>query len=649
VRRTRLRSGLLTGALLILTAVAWWYFAPTNIGGSTSYVITRGISMEPRFHTGDLALVRPADHYNVGDVVAYHSSVLHIVVMHRIVARDGDRYVFKGDNNNFLDPSPPRRAALIGALWLRVPQGGRMLNFLHKPLTAAVLTAVVVVLMLLAGGETRRRRRQTRRNGAGGPDRHGPRLVTASDHGAGRHVDLRALLVASAGAAAAFLVLAVIAFTHPLRRAVAVNVPYTQRVSFGYSTSVPAGPVYPTGFLHTGDPIFLQLVHRLQVQIGYHLMTGAPHRLVSTEDVSLRLTGPGGWSRSIAVGAPRRFTGDRFRTQVTLDLPHLQSLIMRIQTMTGVSAGAGFTIAVTPRVHIRGVVAGQSVNVGFGSVLSFQLAGLQLVPGSGSTASGSSSGGYRPSQRGTVVTASSAPNPLTIAGDALPVPAIRWIGLLGFLLTAAATLVLLARRTQGEPFDEPARIQREHGHLLVPIVGGADDWARPPFDVSSIKALVRLAECSERLVLHHHDDGADTYLVDDEGTVYRYQTRPKDVVWGHWSVTTPKPLVSVAIPDDQAPAPADERNDREGDLVAHTAPTSRQAYGHTPRGQAYGHTPRGQAYGRTPRGLPARCSLLLRATVSSITAVRARHARASASRRRPPSGGPPTAVSPDLP
>ena len=41
--------------------------------------------------------------------------------------------------------------------------------------------------------------------------------------------------------------------------------------------------------------------------------------------------------------------------------------------------------------------------------------------------------------------------------------------------------------------------------------------------MTSIQALAQLAERSERLILHHQRDGADTYLVDDEGTLYRYQ------------------------------------------------------------------------------------------------------------------------------
>ena len=120
--RIRLRSGLTTLALVIVAGVAWFYFAPTTIGGSTRYVVTSGVSMEPRFHTGDLAIVRPASNYQVGEIVAYWSTLLHTVVLHRIIAKDGNSYEFKGDNNHFIDPVRPTRSELLGKLWLHVPR-----------------------------------------------------------------------------------------------------------------------------------------------------------------------------------------------------------------------------------------------------------------------------------------------------------------------------------------------------------------------------------------------------------------------------------------------------------------------------------------------------------------------------------------------
>ncbi|MGZ4481605.1 MAG: signal peptidase I, partial [Gaiellales bacterium] len=155
----RFRSGLITATIIALVAAAWLFLAPTRIGGSTTYVITSGVSMEPRFHTGDLAIVRPATHYRVGMVVAYHSSLLKVVVLHRVVAIHDGRYTFKGDNNNFLDPVHPTRSHIIGALWVQVPHGGRVLKALHSQVTV-ILLCVFVGLLLVGGTDKRRRGRR---------------------------------------------------------------------------------------------------------------------------------------------------------------------------------------------------------------------------------------------------------------------------------------------------------------------------------------------------------------------------------------------------------------------------------------------------------------------------------------------------------
>jgi len=101
----RRRIAALVVVLGVLAAV-WLFLAPPSIGGDTTYVVTDGISMHPRIHTGDLALVRPAASYHVGDIVAYRNPELHVVVLHRIHSiSPGGRYRFKGDNNSWIDNS----------------------------------------------------------------------------------------------------------------------------------------------------------------------------------------------------------------------------------------------------------------------------------------------------------------------------------------------------------------------------------------------------------------------------------------------------------------------------------------------------------------------------------------------------------------
>jgi len=518
-----LRSRLVTVTFVLVAAVASLGVAPTGIGGSTDYVTTNGDSMAPRFRTGDLALIRPAGQYRVGEVVAYRSTLLHAVVLHRIIGRDGDRYVFKGDNNDFVDPTQPGRGEMIGRLWLRVPRGGLMLGWLRMPVVVAALAGGAALLLLLGVGR-RPRRRDRRRPGAPRP-RQGDQPVDSPL--AARAITAQHVLTACGVAAAALLLLGLLAFTRPATKAATVKSAYTEKVSFGYHADAAAGPVYAGGVVKTGDPVFLRLVDHVRVTVGYRFAAAAPHRLSGTMEVLVRLTSPTGWTRSLPLAAPARFAGDHARSSVTLDLPRLRSLIGRVETLTGTPAGGDYTLAVVPRVHLTGTLAGQPLNSDYAPALSFQLSALQLRPGSAPATSSSDDqqDGLAPSRRATVSTTATATNTLGIGGHGLPVVIVRWIALAGLLL-AAATAVLTRLRQRRRPSDPAAHLQARYGHLIVSIASMTHEPARPPIDVTSITALVALAERSERLILHDKRDDGDTYLVDDEGTLYRYQTRP---------------------------------------------------------------------------------------------------------------------------
>jgi signal peptidase I len=131
------------GVGLLLLANALVLFAPTALGGRTSYVVTQGTSMLPHFHADGLVLTRAQSTYHVGEIVAYHNQQLRTVVMHRIVATDGTRFVMKGDNNNFRDSYHPRPADIVGKEWVYVAGGGRLTQLVRTPLAFAILLAVL--------------------------------------------------------------------------------------------------------------------------------------------------------------------------------------------------------------------------------------------------------------------------------------------------------------------------------------------------------------------------------------------------------------------------------------------------------------------------------------------------------------------------
>jgi signal peptidase I len=115
--------------------------------------------MEPKFHRGDLVALDATGKYEVGDVVGYHSTKLGHVVLHRIIGREGGRYVFKGDNNTWVDSERPRADKLIGELWVHVPGAGKQVTGLGEPRNAALFAGFMTLLVGGFSGKKVRRRK----------------------------------------------------------------------------------------------------------------------------------------------------------------------------------------------------------------------------------------------------------------------------------------------------------------------------------------------------------------------------------------------------------------------------------------------------------------------------------------------------------
>lgn len=155
----RLKKTLAFLASAAVLALGWTVLGPTSVGGQASYVVTDGISMLPHFRADGLVITRVRDSYALGDVVAYHNAQLHAVVMHRIVGRDGDRFIMKGDNNDFYDSYHPTGGDIVGQEWVYVPRVGQYFRWLRKPVTFGVLIGLLTLIAVRVPRHSRRRRR----------------------------------------------------------------------------------------------------------------------------------------------------------------------------------------------------------------------------------------------------------------------------------------------------------------------------------------------------------------------------------------------------------------------------------------------------------------------------------------------------------
>ena len=488
--------GLVVAAIALAGCIALW---PVQMGGATSYVTTHGISMEPRFHTGDLAILRASDTYNVGDITGYHSTTLHRVVMHRIVKIQNGLYTFKGDNNSWLDPAPAEKSQLIGKLALRVPHGGIVLA-----MTQRAAPYLVVALMLIAGGGTAAVQRRGRRK-RGTMSRHAAARGAAS----GSLKTMPPQLVTAAGitavAVAVGMGLLALAATAPIVTSQAKTA-QSQQMVFSYSAPVGQTAAYDTTTASSPDPIFRKLSNFVDLHLAY---SGAPGTMAIAVEESNGL----GWHSTWQLAPASPVSGRREVQTVRLDLAQFDAKAHAAALATGLPTG-NVALAIQPRVTT-------SAGAVFSPSLALTLSPLELNLSGQATSLVETA----PAQ---VVAQATRNRVISIFGHRLAAATARsssWL-ILGASLLSGLVIWLLVR-LDGNP-SEGDSIRRRYSSLLVRVEPITASPNRPIVDVEEMGTLVKLAERYGLLILHWSRSGVATFVVQDENTTYRYRAGAAD-------------------------------------------------------------------------------------------------------------------------
>lgn len=477
---------------LLLLAVGWLILAPSQLGGSSSYVVTHGNSMEPGFRAGDLAVIRSADDYQAGDVMAYHSDTLDTVVMHRIVAVEDGRWVLQGDNNSWLDPDRPTQDQLIGRLALRIPQGGLWLDRLTSPVALGLLAFGLVA----GGGNAVQRRRRRRRH----MSQHLIRDRRTVSVG-GLPPWARSAGGVAAVAAVLGVLLAIPAWTTAPVEAGTTDDHVAQTMTFSYRTEVRPSAAYDDTIVTSPDPVFRKLAQTVDVRYSYR---GRPGSIAVTAELSTA----GGWHSTVPLGPPVSFSGDVQSETVRLDLKALEDRAQAAAAETGMPASE-VQIAIVPSV----TTADGST---FEPVLTMMLTPLQL------TLVGEESS-LTVTDAASTTTTAAGPGTLSIAGRDVSVSTARTVSavlLLGALLVALVLGLLALRGTRS---SEGAMIRRRYAPILIQVQPMPHPAGRPVVDVVDFATLAKLAQRYGLLVMHWSRSNVETFVVQDEGTTFRYR------------------------------------------------------------------------------------------------------------------------------
>jgi signal peptidase I len=545
MRRHPAKKLLATTLGIIVLGCLWFYFAPAQLGGTTTYVVTHGVSMEPRFHTGDLAIVRSQSSYHVGEIVAYHNKELHTIVLHRIIGRAGNRYIFKGDNNDFIDFEHPAASQLIGSLWLHVAGAGATMESIRSPALVGILVGAGL-LLLMGGVFMRRRRLRRRQRRAGQSSEHGP---THSPMPASDSVTM--ILALGLIALLPFVMLAVLSFTRPATKPHTVPVPYKQSGRFSYYADADPGPAYPSNLAATGDPLFTRVLNEVHLRFGYRFASAATHSLSGKASLSATLTSTSGWTTTFPLGTPTYFRGNRGGLSATLNLSSLHALIGSVEKTTKVTGS--YTLAIIPHVIVTGKLDHLPLSTTFSPALEFSVNELELKPtlaasSGAATSNPSAASVFKPSASSSVASKGYEPLFLSFKVARFSIATARSIALIGIAIVIAGLVAMLALlRLRVPPGDEATSIRARYGHMIVPVGHVAQTVGTSVIDVADMEALVRIAEHYDRSILHEKTAGGEAFWVTDESGQFRYSLgAPAPVLVPQQPPVQPSPLDSPA-------------------------------------------------------------------------------------------------------
>ncbi len=127
------------GIALILVCLALFIL---KAAGISPYIVMSG-SMEPALRTGGIVWVmKNRTRPEIGDIIMYKRGDSYIT--HRVVGRDGENYITKGDANEETDPAPVRIEEITGIILFTVPFAGYAVVFLQKRLFLCIFVVMLI-------------------------------------------------------------------------------------------------------------------------------------------------------------------------------------------------------------------------------------------------------------------------------------------------------------------------------------------------------------------------------------------------------------------------------------------------------------------------------------------------------------------------
>jgi signal peptidase I len=487
-------------------AALWVMFAPIQLGGQAAYVIVSGVSMEPNFHAGDLAIMHRSPGYQVGDIVVYQNGeIANKLVIHRIIGVDQGRFSMKGDNNAWVDTYQPTQDEIVGKLQVHLPGLGKAIGWLRLPLnmllTLGLIGGVLLTISIIQPSKPGKAK--------------GKKRVSSTGF-------LEELLLGLGFLMIAFLILGIFAFTRPLQKN-AENIPYLQNGTFSYSAAGTPG-IYDSNILHSGEPVFPKLTCALDLNFIYTLVAGQSENISGLYRLYATVRDEqSGWQRTLPLIKEKAFKGNSFSTSATLDMCQIETLVSDLEEKTSLHRGT-YLLTIGSQISTDGKLFKQALHKSFEPQLVFKFDKLHFYLQQDDTKTNP----LETTEKGFLNNPEKVANTISVGGIQLEVETIRKIAAIGVLVSLVGLLALGLYAYSLASGSRGSLIQMKYGSLIVDIYDSGFETSFPIIESASIDALAKIAERENSMILHttHFNNKhlIHYYLVQNNGTTFRYVT-----------------------------------------------------------------------------------------------------------------------------
>ena len=529
--------------MLVLMAVIWVVFAPMQAGGQAAYIVVIGNSMEPKFHRGDLVIVQRDTHYTIGDVVAYKNAELKSNVIHRIINTQSSHFVFKGDNNSWIDTYQPSFDELIGKQWIHIPSGGSILQRLRNPLTMALLAGALAGFLMVSFMNEKKKGNNRMKNNSWrewisklknrftpaaalhlktDSDQHSlsnPNLYLPKNNSSELNGSTVETLFFILGVIAfASLVLSFISLTRPITISAPDDVLYQNIGLFSYSASVRAD-IYDANTLQTGEPIFPKLTCSTLLNFHYALIGDDLKDIIGNYQITAQIIEPqSGWQRTITLLPETAFKGSSFDTTTKLNFCNLIKLTETLEAQAEFHP-TQYTLLITPNVNISGKISGRELQgANYQPQLTFRydrqnFSIVKVDPAINP---------FNQTQASFIREVHQKANTISLFGWQPTILSLRILALLGLMLSGLGIWLLVTNTQAAANLKPESAVHMRYGSMMVHIQNAGLSEISLIIDVQSIDDLAKLAERFNTVLLHENNGGKHSYLVNTEGAIYRF-------------------------------------------------------------------------------------------------------------------------------